>query len=215
MLVNHFIYASFPRVGYQTIRTPATNTLLTEKQQHLLSHPVGFLDGEVRIQHVFPSNGIVTLSCIYPTQDEYHRRTIWNHTFVLRREEYLQLQNPIALEPYFIRQTNYTKTLPQIEVTPNKPSDTQEYLGKEFGPKLPSILNAMQHSCVKIGLNGKANHLLYTAYALINESPNKQLAFATTDHALTPLEQIYSFKIYPAQTPHLLIHYLNGMEVPL
>lgn len=95
---EHFIYALFNKSGYKCLKSPLVDKLLNQKSIYQLCHIGDKLEGNAVIQLWWPSEHVISVSNIVPMQkDQYNRKGVWNHTILLKIEDYFQLAKPSNL----------------------------------------------------------------------------------------------------------------------
>jgi len=112
IVCEHFVYASFPRLGHRLIASPNVHDLLSAKSLQYLKD---LRDGSV-IQTFLPEK-IVAISYLKLKQDEYCRETLWNHTILVPIQDYLRLNYPNFAESHFIQELDkIPKSLKPLEI---------------------------------------------------------------------------------------------------
>ena len=103
---EHFIYALFNNRGYRLIKSAGVDGLVDDDNLYFLCHIGDNTPEPVTIQLRLPNEDLLAVSHVAPTEDEYGRRGVWNHTILIKLNDYLQLTQPSTmLQPYFINQT--------------------------------------------------------------------------------------------------------------
>jgi len=96
--VEHFIYALFNKSGYKWFKSPFVDKLLNAKSLYQLCHIGDKLEGNAVIQLWWPTEHVISVSNIVPMmRDQYNRKGVWNHTVLLKIEDYFQLAKPSNL----------------------------------------------------------------------------------------------------------------------
>ena len=102
-IAEHFIYGLFNKSGYKLYKSPLVDKLLNEKSIYQLCHIGDKLEGNAVIQLWWPTEHVISVSNIVPMQkDQYNRKGVWNHTILLRIEDYFQLAKPAGLLAPFL-----------------------------------------------------------------------------------------------------------------
>jgi hypothetical protein len=95
---EQFIYALFDKGGYKLYKSPLVDKLLNTKSVYQLCHIGDKLQGNAVIQMWWPTEHVITVSNIVPMQlDQYNRKGVWNHTVLMKVEDYFQLAKPGGL----------------------------------------------------------------------------------------------------------------------
>ena len=103
---EHFIYGQFNDVGYQLIKSANIDKILTKKSLNHLTH----LDCSTQ---TWLPEGYIAITHIQHNKDEYERKVTWNHTILIRVEDYFKLHPPTFFEPFFIKKLD--KPIEQLE----------------------------------------------------------------------------------------------------
>lgn len=94
----------FKHYGIKLIKSSGLNNLLTTEMVDYLC------ELHENKEHVWP-NGVVTVTSVHQTQDEYGRNGIWNHTIAMKLLDYLAYMQPSKLlQPYFIEKLDKPPT---------------------------------------------------------------------------------------------------------
>ena len=102
MKAEHFIYGYFPKNGVKLIKSPGiTDKLLSKDELTYLCHVADKLAEPAML---WWTNGhVFTFTSTHPTQDEYKRKTVWNHTIILPFADYIRITEPFGfLSSHFI-----------------------------------------------------------------------------------------------------------------
>ena len=95
---EHFIYGMFKGHGIKLIKSSGLKQLLDGEIINILCQ----LHEKREYTNLWP-NGVLTVTKISGTQDEYGRNGVWNHTIALRLMDYLAVRQPSnLLQPHFI-----------------------------------------------------------------------------------------------------------------
>lgn len=114
--MHQFIYGLFGD-NYAYIRSGFASEFLSEEAQNFLQHIGDRLAEEKDIWNIL--EGILAISFIRFKRDRYSRQAVWNHTFLVKFEDYLQRTQPISIfKPYFIKELGeMPKSLEPIEIS--------------------------------------------------------------------------------------------------
>jgi hypothetical protein len=106
-MIQHFLYGLFDYAGYQLLKTPLVDQLLTRQHfQELLHignydtkeslHRTYFPQEQVLALHrtYFPQEQVLAYSLCIPRMDSYGRKGVWNHTLLLTFKDYLDMTDP-------------------------------------------------------------------------------------------------------------------------
>jgi len=94
MKSEQLIYGLFKHHGIKLIRSQGISQLLTSDIVDYLCH----IEKPGTHQNLWP-NGVITVTKVDETNDEYGRSGVWNHTFAFRLIDFLQEMPPLKL-PY-------------------------------------------------------------------------------------------------------------------
>ena len=92
---EQFIYGMFNGVGYRLIKSEGVDKWIDEKDLQYL------LRLDCSTQTLLP-NGIIAITQMSRTIDEYQRGSPWNHTILLWAWDYFDLHPPDLFKPHFI-----------------------------------------------------------------------------------------------------------------
>lgn len=185
-MIQHFACYSVNYSGWQLKKytEAGINKRLKEDEVTKLAYPFPAerLKDPQRIQTVL--NGVVALSSVIPAQDNYKRRTFYNHTLVLFEDEYLSLgAHPLVLEDQ-LRSTD-TKPLsvtenfyPSVSTTAISLDMTEE----EITQILEALLSSRMFPHIKIAIVNDTP--LTLIYALLSLLP---ISMRIINWATTPL----------------------------
>lgn len=100
MKAEQFIYGLFEGYGIKLIKSPGLNNLLNGE---IIEYLCQLREKKEPISNLWP-NGVITVTKVHSTQDEYGRDGVWNHTIALRLMDYLAYMQPSkVLTPHFIK----------------------------------------------------------------------------------------------------------------
>ena len=104
---EHFIHALLPRSGYKTVMSKGVTQLLSRENLQMLMHIGDHIKKETTVRVWLPDVNILSISYLRPAKDQYSRSGVWNHTILLKIQNYFTLADPTpTLKPYFIRDFN-------------------------------------------------------------------------------------------------------------
>jgi len=111
MKAEQFIYALFEGYGIKLIKSPGLNDLLTGE---IIDYLCQLTSDK---SNLWP-NGVITVSKVHATHDEFGRDGVWNHTIALRLMDYLAYMQPNKmLASYFIKNLDKPpRSLESLEV---------------------------------------------------------------------------------------------------
>ena len=99
MKAEHFIYGLFKGHGIKLIKSPGLNNLLNGE---IIDYLCQLSEKKEPISNLWP-NGVITVTKVHSTQDQYGRDGVWNHTIAMRLMDYLACMQPSKiLAPYFV-----------------------------------------------------------------------------------------------------------------
>jgi hypothetical protein len=84
---EHFIYALFPHDGYELIKSPRADKILSEDNFRFLMGLGNGIKEERTEQFWFPTEQILAVSYLCPVKDEQARQGFWNHTILVRSRD--------------------------------------------------------------------------------------------------------------------------------
>jgi len=107
LLVEHFLYTIFEGDNYDVKESSGVETLLSPDFYLYLQHLGDKAPTETRLHGFFPEEGVITETYIQLFQDRYHRNYVWNHTLIVKIDDYIQFTRPDMLfNKYFIKAYN-------------------------------------------------------------------------------------------------------------
>jgi len=92
---ENFIYGQFNGVGYRLIKSANVDKILTKKSLNHLTH----LDSS---NQTWLPEGYIAVTYIRHGKDEYERKVTWNHTILVRVQDYFKLHPPTLFKPHII-----------------------------------------------------------------------------------------------------------------
>ena len=122
MQAEHFIYASFNRQGIRVIQSAHVDKWLTEENLQYLFELGKHATEQTELINDFRTEQVVAYSYLNPMMDELGRRTVWNHTILVKYEDIIPYDTlfqtfMLAVKPHFITQLDAPpKTLSPIKI---------------------------------------------------------------------------------------------------
>lgn len=93
MKCEQFYYGLFDHYGIKLVKSPNLNSLLTSEIVEYLCQLGGKNKEPEEYSNLWP-NGVITVTRVHRTHDEYGRNGVWNHTIAVRLMEYLAYAQP-------------------------------------------------------------------------------------------------------------------------
>ena len=90
MKAEQFIYGLFKGYGIKLIKSPGLNGLLNGE---IIEYLCQLTERKEPVSNLWP-NGVITVTKVHSTQDEYGRDGVWNHTIAMRLMDYLAYMQP-------------------------------------------------------------------------------------------------------------------------
>jgi hypothetical protein len=115
---EHFLHALFPDVGIKLLKSPRLWQLVDTPLQTYLQHLADHATEPTVIQMWFPDRNLISVSYVKPVTDQHGRQGTWNHTIIVKIDEFLQISQPSTiLSPFLIRSLDAPpQVFPPIEV---------------------------------------------------------------------------------------------------
>ena len=109
MQAEHFIYATFNHYGIRIIQSSKVDLLLTEESLQYLFELGKHATEHAEVINDFRGEQVVAYSYLNPEQDELGRRTVWNHTILIRYEDIIPYDKLFqsyqkTVQPHYIKQ---------------------------------------------------------------------------------------------------------------
>jgi len=117
MKLEHFIYGMFKGYGIKLIKSPGLNMMLNGEIIDYLCQLTTKKDAD-GYSNLWP-NGVITITHIHSTHDEYGRNGVWNHTIAMRLMDYLAYMQPAKMlsSHFIVKLEKPPKQLKPITVT--------------------------------------------------------------------------------------------------
>lgn len=104
---EHFYFGLFNGIGIKLVKTSNVDKLLTQARLNELCHIGDKLRKNADLQNWLQPEGILALSHIEITFDEYNRKGVKNHTVLLDAKDWFDYTQPISIiKTYFLRELN-------------------------------------------------------------------------------------------------------------
>ncbi len=104
---QQFLYGLFNGLGIKLYKSPLVDTLLNRQAVERLCHIGDKLESDAIIPQWWPVQQVISISKIHPVVDELGRKGVWNHTILIRIEDFFYLANPVTfLAQHFLNPTD-------------------------------------------------------------------------------------------------------------